>query len=75
MVGFDIRNISCNDYEEVEKLRKGLSYQTINSIAEDKNSVTIVAQLNDNIIGYINFKLLSNTSNKNNLIFFCFLQY
>ena len=68
MVGFDIRNVSSKDYNAIIKLREGFNYSTIESITEDKNSMIIVAQLNDDIIGYISFTISSNTSSKNDVI-------
>lgn len=54
MVGFDVREIKLNDYEDIHKLNSKLDYSNIESIAEDKSSITLVAQLNDDVIGYIN---------------------
>lgn len=54
MVGFDVREIKLNDYEDIHKLNSKLDYSNIESIAEDESSITLVAQLNDDVIGYIN---------------------
>ena len=51
MVGFDVREIKLNDYEDIHKLNSKLDYLNIKSIAEDKRSITLVAQLNDDVIG------------------------
>lgn len=67
MVGFDVRNISSKDYNDIVRLSEDLDYSSIKSIMADENSKIIVAQLNDEIIGYINFTILNNTSYKNNL--------
>lgn len=67
MVGFDVRNISSEDYDDVIRLSEDLDYSSIKSIMEDENSKIIVAQLNDEIIGYINFTILNNRSYISNL--------
>ena len=67
MVGFDVRKISSEDYDDVIRLSEDLDYSSIKSIIEDENSKIIVAQLNDEIIGYINFTILNNRSYISNL--------
>ncbi len=67
MVGFDVRNINSKDYNDVVRLSEDLDYSSIKSIIEDENSKIIVAQLNDEVIGYITFTILNNTSYKSNL--------
>ncbi|MDV4152188.1 GNAT family N-acetyltransferase [Clostridium sp. AL.422] len=67
MVGFDVREISLKDYEDIIKLNRSLDYPSIKSIEEDENSMIIVAQLNDQIIGYMNFTILSDTGYNKNL--------
>ena len=57
MVGFDVRNISLGDYNDLLKLNLSLDYSSIKSIENDKNSMIFVAQLNDDIIGYINYSI------------------
>ncbi len=57
MVGFDVRNISLGDYDDLLKLNLSLDYSSIKSIENDKNSMIFVAQLNDDIIGYINYSI------------------
>ena len=57
MVGFDVRNISLGDYNDLVKLNLSLDYSSIKSIENDKNSMIFVAQLNDDIIGYINYSI------------------
>ena len=60
MVGFDVRNISSKDYNDIIRLSEDLDYSSLKSIMADENSKIIVAQLNDEIIGYINFIILNN---------------
>lgn len=67
MVGFDVRNISLEDYNDIINLNTSLDYSSIRSIKEDKNSMIIVAQLNDDVIGYINFAILNDRNNRKNL--------
>lgn len=67
MIGFDVRNISSKDYNDIIRLSEDLDYSSLKSIMADENSKIIVAQLNDEIIGYINFIILNNTSYENNL--------
>ena len=67
MIGFDVRNINLKDYNDIIKLNRSLDYSSIKSITEDENSMIIVAQLNDDIIGYINFSILNDTGYKKNL--------
>ncbi|MDU5106994.1 MULTISPECIES: GNAT family N-acetyltransferase [unclassified Clostridium] len=67
MVGFDVRNVNSKDYNDIVRLSEDLDYSSIKSIIEDENSKIIVAQLNDEIIGYINFTILNDTSYKSNL--------
>lgn len=67
MVGFDVRNMNSKDYNDIVRLSEDLDYSSIKSIIEYENSKIIVAQLNDEIIGYINFTILNDTSYKSNL--------
>ncbi|MDI9218636.1 GNAT family N-acetyltransferase [Clostridium tertium] len=60
MVGFDVREIKLNDYEDIHKLNSKLDYLNIKSIAEDKSSIVLVAQLNDDVIGYVNSNLIED---------------
>ena len=57
MIGFDVRNMSLGDYNDVLKLNLSLDYSSVKSIENDKNSMIFVAQLNDDIIGYINYSI------------------
>lgn len=67
MVGFDVREIKLNDYEDIHKLNSKLDYLNIKSIAEDKRSITLVAQLNDDVIGYVNSDLSDDLNYKRKL--------
>ena len=67
MVGFDVRRISSKDFDDIIKLNKSLDYSNIKSITEDENSMIVVAQLNDDVIGYINFTIINDTSYEKNL--------
>ncbi|MCR1952459.1 MULTISPECIES: GNAT family N-acetyltransferase [unclassified Clostridium] len=60
MVGFDVREIKLNDYEDIHRLNSKLDYSNIKSIAEDKSSIVLVAQLNDDVIGYVNSNLIED---------------
>ncbi len=62
MVGFDVREVNLKDYEDIYKLNSRLNYSNIKSISEDNKSLMIVAQLNNDVIGYIN----SNFNEDNN---------
>ena len=67
MVGFDVRKISLEEIDDILRLNRDLDYSSIKSITEDKNSMIIVAQLNDEIIGYIEFTIANDTSYKKKL--------
>ena len=67
MVGFDVREIKLNDYEDIHRLNSKLDYSNIKSIAEDKRSITLVAQLNDDVIGYVNSDLSDDLNYKRKL--------
>ena len=68
MIGFDIRNVNSKDYNEIIKLRESLKYPIIKPIEDYKSTMIFIAQLNDDIIGYINFTIFNSTSIKNILI-------
>lgn len=67
MVGFDVREIKLNDYEDIHKLNSKLDYLNIKSIAEDKRSITLVAQLNDDVIGYVDSNINEDLNYKRKL--------
>lgn len=68
MIGFDIRNVNSKDYNEIIKLRESLKYPIIKPIEDYKSTMIFIAQLNDDIIGYINFTIFNSTSSENSLI-------
>lgn len=57
MVGFDVREIELNDYSDINMLNSKIDYSKVKSIIEDRNYLMIVAQLNDDVIGYISSNL------------------
>ncbi|GAA0757196.1 GNAT family N-acetyltransferase [Clostridium sartagoforme] len=63
MVGFDVREVNLKDYEDIYKLNSKLNYSNIKSISEDNKSLMIVAQLNDDVIGYINSNFNEDSNN------------
>lgn len=67
MVGFWCEEIKLNDYEDIHKLNSKLDYLNIKSIAEDKRSITLVAQLNDDVIGYVDSNISEDLNYKRKL--------
>ncbi|GAA0083857.1 hypothetical protein UT300007_02960 [Clostridium sp. CTA-7] len=57
MVGFDVREMELNDYNDINKLNSKIDYSKVKYILEDRNHLMIVAQLNDDVIGYISSNL------------------
>jgi ribosomal protein S18 acetylase RimI-like enzyme len=54
MVGFDVRGLKEEDYKDILKLNPNITYiNEINSLGDES---IIVAQLNDDVIGYIRFE-------------------
>ena len=64
MVGFDIRNIVKEDLEGVFKLNSSVDSSMINYQNEYKEHRSLVAQLNDDIIGYIKYEILNDETCK-----------
>ena len=64
MVGFDIRNIVKEDLEGVFRLNNSFDSSVINYQNEYKEHRTLVAQLNDDIIGYIKYEILNDETCK-----------
>lgn len=64
MVGFDIRNIVKEDLEGVFRLNNSFDSSVINYQNEYKEHRTLVAQLNDDIIGYIKYEILNDKTCK-----------
>lgn len=67
MVGFDVRGVNLNDYGDIHKLNSKFDYSNIKSISEDKKSLMVVAQLNDDVIGYINSNITDDINNDKRL--------
>lgn len=53
MVGFDIREVRLGDYSDISKINSEIKEETIKLVKEDSNSLMIVGQLNDEVIGYL----------------------
>ncbi|GAB6168054.1 GNAT family N-acetyltransferase [Clostridium carnis] len=61
MVGFDIRECELEDYREICKLNKDFGYaykeeivlKRVKNILTNKRDIILVAQLNDDVIGYL----------------------
>jgi ribosomal protein S18 acetylase RimI-like enzyme len=68
MVGFDVRNIILDDYNDLIKLNSNLDYSSIKSMEKDNNSMIIVAQLNDEVIGYINYNIVNDINYNKSLV-------
>lgn len=65
-MGFSIREVELSDYESIGRIDENFDYTKIKFVLEDKESLMMVAQLNDDIIGYINTRA-SMDSNYNDL--------
>lgn len=68
MVGFDVRKIILDDYNDLINLNSNLDYSSIKSIEKDNNSMIIVAQLNDEVIGYINYNIVNDINYNKSLV-------
>lgn len=60
MVGFDVRNMKEDDLEEIRKLSNNIDFLKFHSLFDKNKYKVIVAQLNDDIIGYINLGILND---------------
>lgn len=67
MIGFDVRSVARKDCEDIIRLNSNIDFSAINSVIESEDFKIIVAQLNDEVIGYIKFQILSDASYKKNL--------
>lgn len=65
MVGFDVRNMRKNDLEGVVKLNNNIDLSTFYPLFKKNKYKVIVAQLNDDIVGYVNFEILNEMSCEN----------
>ncbi len=68
MVGFDVRGMMKDDLEGVFKLNSEGSFSLINYQNDDKEHKILVAQLNDDIVGYIKYEILKGKNFKKGLI-------
>ena len=68
MLGFDVRGMMKDDLEGVFKLNSEGSFSLINYQNDDKEHKILVAQLNDDIVGYIKYEILKGKNFKKGLI-------
>lgn len=68
MVGFDIRSMIKEDLEGLINLNNIGDFSLINYQNDDKEHKILVAQLNDDIIGYIKYEILKDKNLKKGLI-------
>ncbi|MBD7915770.1 GNAT family N-acetyltransferase [Clostridium sp. Sa3CUN1] len=68
MVGFDVRGMMKDDLEGIFKLNSEGSFSLINYQNDDKEHKILVAQLNDDIVGYIKYEILKGKNFKKGLI-------
>ena len=68
MVGFDVRGMMKDDLEGVFKLNSEGSFSLINYQNDDKEHKILVAQMNDDIVGYIKYEILKGKNFKKGLI-------
>ncbi|NLL29705.1 MAG: GNAT family N-acetyltransferase [Clostridiales bacterium] len=58
MVGFDVRGVKKEDYKDIVKLNPNISHFDGEDSLEEKT--IIVAQLNDDVIGYLKYDVDEN---------------
>lgn len=63
MVGFDVRKVILNDYEDIARLNSKIDYLDLEAICNDKKTLMVVAQLNDYVIGYIKGNFIGDMYN------------
>ena len=68
MVGFDIRSMIKEDLEGLINLNNIGDFSLINYQNDDKEHKILVAQLNDDIVGYIKYEILKDKNFKKGLI-------
>lgn len=68
MVGFDIRSMIKEDLEGLINLNNIGDFSLINYQNDEKEHKILVAQLNDDIIGYIKYEILKDKNLKKGLI-------
>ena len=64
MVGFDVRDMIKGDLEQVFKLNYKENFSLSNYQNDDSEHKILVAQLNDDIIGYIKYEILNDETCK-----------
>lgn len=67
MVGFDVRNMRGNDLVGLIKLNNNIDSSRFYFLSEKNKYKVIVAQLNDEIVGYVNFEILKDITCKNTM--------
>lgn len=67
MVGFDVRNIVKKDLEDVFRLNDSIDSSEINYQNDSGKYKVIVAQLNDDVIGYVRYEILKGIDCKKTL--------
>lgn len=68
MVGFDIRSMIKEDLDGLINLNNRGAFSLINYQNDDNEHKILVAQLNDDIIGYIKYEILKDKNLKKGLI-------
>lgn len=68
MVGFDIRSMIKEDLDGLINLNNRGDFSLINYQNDDNEHKILVAQLNDDIIGYIKYEILKDKNLKKGLI-------
>ena len=67
MVGFDVRSMKENDLKDIIRLSNNISPLNNYLLFEKDRCNIIVAQLNDDVIGYLSFEILSNINFKDSI--------
>lgn len=68
MVGFDIRSMIKEDLDGLINLNNRGDFSLINYQNDDNEHKILIAQLNDDIIGYIKYEILKDKNLKKGLI-------
>ena len=68
MVGFDVRNMIKEDLDRVFKLNNRGDFSLNNYENDYKEPKILVAQLNDDIIGYIKYEIIKGKNFKKGLV-------
>ena len=67
MVGFYVRNMRGNDLAGLIKLNNNIDSSRFYFLSKKNKYKVIVAQLNDEIVGYVNFEILKDITCKNTM--------